>query len=260
MAPTRDERPLVAAWSASPEHAAADRVIGWLRANFRSFASVLELDVRHERCLLLDFDASSPLLDSPDGDNSEPALTARIRRAMLGAGVRLAVGSYDELRPPYPQHDPADPGDPRVVHLGVDLFAEPGSAVQAPLAGIVHDVGASASPLGYGPTIVLRHDIDRDTRFFTLYGHLDRDAIDLCHQDQPVAAGSRLGRIGTPEVNGGWTPHLHFQVVTDLLGLGRRFPGMGHLSQREAWRLLSPNPNLILGIPVLSRAPGGRIV
>ena len=41
---------------------------------------------------------------------------------------------------------------------------------------------------------------------------------------------------------------------------GRRFPGVGHLSQRDAWRDLSPDPNLVLGIPVLSWAPGSRIL
>jgi len=124
--------------------------------------------------------------------------------------------------------------------------------VHAPIAGVVHDVGESTSAFGFGPTVLLRHETAEGTPVFTRYGHLDRDALTLCTPGRPVSPGAQLGRIGTADVNGGWTPHLHFQVITDLLGLGRRFPGVGHLSRRAAWRLLCPNPNLVLGIPVLS--------
>lgn len=236
----------------SPGPGASGRVVAWLRANSGSFNSVLELDLRREPCLLLDFSAKGPLVGASGSDNTERALTARILHAMHDAGVRFAAGAYDELRPPY--STPVDAGavDPRNVHLGVDLFVEPGMMVHAPIAGIVHDVGESRSALGYGPTVVIRHSPGDVAQFFTLYGHLDRDALTRCTPGRAVGPGAQLGRIGTPDANGGWTPHLHFQLITDLLGLGRRFPGVGHLSQREAWRLLSPNPNLILDIPVLS--------
>ena len=254
MALRGDERPLVSGWMASPGPAAAERVIDWLRRNLRSFESIFEFDVRREPCLVVDLGAASSLLNAPDADNSETALTARIHREMQNAGVRLAAGRYDELRPPYSTGPEAesDAGDPHSVHLGIDLFVEAGMMVHAPLAGVVHDAGASDSPLGFGPNVVLSHQTDDGTPFFTRYAHLDRAALTLCAPGRRVAPGAQLGRIGTPDVNGGWTPHLHFQVITDLLGLGRRFPGVGHLSQRHAWRLLSPNPNLVLGIPVLS--------
>lgn len=252
MPPRLDERPLVGAWMQSPGRGASERVIAWLRANSGSFASVLELDVRREPCLLLDFSAKGALVGASGSDNAEPALSARIRHAMHDAGVRLAAGAYDELRPPYATAANADAVDPRSVHLGVDLFVEPGMMVHAPIAGVVHDVGESRSALGYGPTVVIRHEADDLAQFFTLYGHLDRDALTRCTPGRAVGLGVQLGRVGTPAVNGGWTPHLHFQLIADLLGLGRRFPGVGRLSQREAWRLLSPNPNLVLGIPVLS--------
>jgi murein DD-endopeptidase MepM/ murein hydrolase activator NlpD len=255
MTPARDERPLVDAWLQSGGRASARRVADWLVANTSAFAPVLGIDVRREPCLVLDFTASSPLLRPPDSDNGEPALTARIRDAMRAARVRLAVGRYDELRPPYESTESAkrDPDrDPRVVHLGVDLFAEPGMTVPAPIAATVHDAGESRSALGYGPTVVLRHETSDGTPFFTLYGHLGREALSLCTPGRRVPPGTNIGRIGTTDVNGGWTPHLHFQVITDLLGLGRRFPGVGRSSQRDAWRWLSPNPNLVLGIPVLS--------
>ena len=47
-------------------------------------------------------------------------------------------------------------------------------------------------------------------------------------------------------MNGGWTPHLHLQIITDLLGLGTDFPGVAPPSQRAAWAQLCPDPNLIV--------------
>jgi 4-aminobutyrate aminotransferase-like enzyme len=64
-----------------------------------------------------------------------------------------------------------------------------------------------------------------------------------------IAEGEEIATFGAPDVNGGWTPHLHFQIIADLLGLATDFPGVGRVSQRAVWRSLSPDPNLIVGIP-----------
>ena len=65
----------------------------------------------------------------------------------------------------------------RTVHLGVDLTVPAGSAVHAPLDGIVHGFEDARGRLDYGPVVVLRHEVRDDEgqlTFFTLYGHLDR--------------------------------------------------------------------------------------
>src|SRR5208282_4356060 len=53
----------------------------------------------------------------------------------------------------------------------------------------------------------------------------------------------------TAAENGGWSPHLHFQVVLDLLDRSTDFQGVAFSSQREIFKSLSPDPNLILGLP-----------
>ncbi|MGE5462361.1 MAG: aminotransferase class III-fold pyridoxal phosphate-dependent enzyme, partial [Syntrophothermus sp.] len=55
--------------------------------------------------------------------------------------------------------------------------------------------------------------------------------------------------VGKASENGGWTPHLHFQIVNDLLDLGNDLPTVAPPDQREIWLSLCPDPNLILGIP-----------
>src|SRR5262249_19773668 len=55
--------------------------------------------------------------------------------------------------------------------------------------------------------------------------------------------------IGTPDVNVGWTPHLHIQLITDLLELGTDFPGVAPPSQRTVWCAICPDPNLLVRVP-----------
>ena len=115
----------------------------------------------------------------------------------------------------------------RTIHLGVDLFAPSGTPVRAALAGTVHLVADNAAPLDYGPLVVLRHVSDEGDDFFTLYGHLTRASLERLAEGQPICAGDSCSRqIGSADVNGGWTPHLHFQVITDLLDLGRGLSGV----------------------------------
>ena len=89
--------------------------------------------------------------------------------------------------------------------------------VFAPLDATVHSVANNATDGDYGPTIILEHEPEPGLRFFTLYGHLARESLAGLVVGRAYAAGERLARLGDASVNGGWPPHLHFQVITDLL-------------------------------------------
>lgn len=218
-------------------------------------ASVIDADLRTEPLLVFDLSVSSPLLSGDPSENSEPKITERLFGLMNAANVKIGVGRYDEARMLYvtPLFD-ADSsasslGERRTVHLGIDLFVEADSAVYAPLAGEVYAFHNNAAPLDYGPVIILKHEPENGQTFFTLYGHLSQGSIDGLRVGQRFEAGQLLGSVGAPPVNGGWTPHLHFQIITDLLDLDCDFPGVCRASEREIWREFSPDPNLILGIP-----------
>ena len=103
--------------------------------------------------------------------------------------------------------------------------------------------------LDYGPLVVLRHEPEDGVAFFTLYGHLSQDTLPALRVGQRVAAGQAFARVGAPPTNGDWAPHVHVQVILDLLGLANDFPGVARASERELWTALSPDPNLLLGIP-----------
>ena len=74
----------------------------------------------------------------------------------------------------------------------------------------------------------------------------------------PVEKGRQIAGIGEPESNGGWTPHVHFQIMLDMLGENGTFPGVARPTDREIWMSICPDPNLILGIPKSCFAAGTR--
>jgi len=137
--------------------------------------------------------------------------------------------------------------------LGIDLFLHPGSPVLAPFDATVHSVANNAGSLDYGPTVILEHKAESAEggsfhQFWTLYGHLAQEEVSQLVPGQTLLRGAPFARLGNFPINGNWAPHLHFQIITDLLNHEGNFPGVCLPSQRGKWKALSPNPNLILGI------------
>ncbi len=226
----------------------ADRVRTWLQGKGRDrlYSHVVG---RHDREVVIDLSFGSPLVPGNPLSNPEPALTERIQDEMRAAGASLGIGRYGEARIMY--WSPLFAGDTpdaerRTVHLGLDLFAPAGTPVHAPLPGTVYDFADNRAPGDYGPLIVLQHETDAGDRFFTLYGHLSRESLDGLERGRRVAAGERLAWLGSADVNGGWHPHLHLQLIVDLLDRGCDYPGVCHASTRRVWCELSPDPNLLL--------------
>src|SRR5262249_12759395 len=218
----------------------AGQVIEWLRANARTFASVLRDDLRAAPCLVLDLSVGSPLVSGDERENSEPKLTGRVFGAMAAAGVKIGVGRYDEARLLYTSPLFASGAnlidEQRALHLGVDLFTEAGAPVFAPIDGEVHGFAAIAAPLDYGHVIILKHRTPDGHAFYTLSGHRSAKSLEGLSAGKPVAKGEMIASLGSPGENGGWTPHLHFQIITNLLGSDCDFPGVCRASQGDIWR------------------------
>ncbi len=227
-------------------------VVGFLRAHSSSLAPLLGIDLASEHCLVLDLSVGAPIISGDLRENAEPALSPRVQSAMNAAGVRVAVGRWDEPRLLYQTDAFANDGgedERRTIHLGLDLFADAGTPVFAPLAGVVHAVADNDAPQDYGRVIILRHETDTGVEFFTLYGHLSRESLSMVKPGRVVKAGDQIGTLGTAAVNGGWTPHLHLQIIVDLLELGVDYPGVGRPADRDVWRHFCPDANLLARVP-----------
>jgi 4-aminobutyrate aminotransferase-like enzyme/Ser/Thr protein kinase RdoA (MazF antagonist) len=225
------------------------RVTAWLAAQE---AAPLFPSVDLRTAPVLDLGVSSRLLGADPAAAEAKALTGTIFDVMDRAGSSVAVGRYDEPRLLYSSSlfggGPAI-DERRTVHLGVDLFVAPGTAVHAPLDGVVHVLANNRAALDYGPLIILRHEAGAGETFFTLYGHLSTDTLGGLAAGQHVRRGEVIARLGTADENGGWPPHVHFQVILDLLEQDADFPGVAYARERGLWTGLSPDPNLLLRIP-----------
>lgn len=233
-------------------------VQNWLTSQRVSAASILETDLRREPCVVLDLSVGSTMLGANPAAAHTHNLQAKIVEQVKQSNAAVVIGRYDEARLLYTSPlfgSVANPiGERRTVHLGIDLFASPGTAVRSPLDGVVHAVAHNPAPLDYGYVVILRHTTDDATEFFTIFGHLAADCLRTLKKGQRIAAGEIFARLGDVEENGGWAPHLHFQFALDLLDLETDFPGVAPASQRAVWTALSPDPNVLLGIP-LDRFP-----
>ncbi|MDH3424019.1 MAG: aminotransferase class III-fold pyridoxal phosphate-dependent enzyme, partial [Gemmatimonadota bacterium] len=227
----------------------------WLRG--LDFEPVMKLPERQDEIMILDLSVASPLLNGRDTEDTA-AFTRTVFRAMEDEEARLGIGRYLEPRAFYLTDTFAgrsgDPRERRTVHLGIDLFDQPGAEVRAPLAGRVHSVQDNGQGLDYGPTVILEHDGPAGA-FWTLYGHLERASVEELEVGTEVEAGARIARIGPYPENGDWPPHLHFQIVTEMLDHQGEFPGVALPREQRIWASFSPDPNLILGLPGETTCP-----
>ncbi|GAB2766957.1 hypothetical protein GCM10027275_06380 [Rhabdobacter roseus] len=168
----------------------------------------------------------------------------------LEGGKYLGVGGYAEHRTIYHRsaHFSTANEEPRCIHLGMDVWAQAGTPVYAPLAGQVHSFGFNDRFGDYGPTIILEHSLESYT-FYTLYGHLSLSSLEGMEAGRPLQAGEAFATIGTYPENGHWPSHLHFQIITDIGTHRGDFPGVCTLSDRDRYLALCPDPNLMLQIP-----------
>lgn len=217
-------------------------------------ASPLAFPLTSQPCCTLDLSASNPALRSFD-PGITPDFTAYIWQQMSAAGASYAAGGYAENRTLYAMSPVFSPHgastEPRTLHLGVDLWLSAGSSVHAVLPGRVHSCQDNAAFGDYGPTILLEHTL-QGCVFYTLYGHLARESLVASPVGRVLEAGELLGWLGTPDVNVGWPPHLHFQIITELLGYIGDYPGVCKPSEAEQWLARCPDPNLLLRMPALA--------
>jgi hypothetical protein len=195
------------------------------------------------KAIVLDLSTGSRLCGESIGGLDVDHLGRLINQTMADAGTGFAFGRYAEPRELYNnEHFASTDAENRTVHMGIDLFCVAGTPVIAPLDGSVELLANNETELDYGPMVVLRHQDASADPFFTLYGHLGVEVLDLLNVGQAVNAGQQIATVGSPPTNGNWPPHLHFQLILDLLDLGVDFPGVACKSEQEYWLGLSPSP------------------
>jgi murein DD-endopeptidase MepM/ murein hydrolase activator NlpD len=211
------------------------------------FHPVVPFETWREKLVMLDLSVTNTeLTDSilEDVRLFSEWVTEKIQQS----NARYAIGGYDEHRTVYSKSrvfDAIKDREPRRLHLGVDIWGQEGTAVMAPLDGIVHSFAYNNQAGDYGATIILSHRLERQS-FFSLYGHLNLQSLKELREGKQIKKGEIFAALGSPAENGNWPPHLHFQLIETMDGWKGDYPGVCPFSEKENWLANSPDPELIL--------------
>ena len=136
----------------------------------------------------------------------------------------------------------------RTVHIAIDVFADESTELFAPLDGEVFTAEYRDDQLDYGGVIILKHITPSKDEFFTLYGHLDPVFLNNIKVGDKIAKGQKFCQLGASDVNGGWAPHVHFQLALTTDGMEADWPGVADPDDLLLWNAICPNPAALLNL------------
>lgn len=155
------------------------------------------------------------------------------------------IGKYNEQRVGMYTDKELFARDQRDIHIGIDIAAPVGTPVFSFYDGEVFLFGVNSSEGDYGPTLITRHVIN-NKEIFALFGHLSAESLKNKSIGQKISKGQVIASVGTKSENGGWNPHLHFQ----LSWLRPAKPDMpGTVNRKDLDQALRdfPDPQIVLG-------------
>jgi murein DD-endopeptidase MepM/ murein hydrolase activator NlpD len=231
--------------------AATAKLAAYIKAHPDAVGKVVDFNAGTDRLCKFNLTASNIELDHNivwDTQKFSDWINAKLK----ATHSRYGVGGYMEHRTLYARSPLFDTegAEPRRLHLGVDIWADAGTPVYAPLAGTIHSFQDNDKFGDYGPTIILEHDLD-GLKLYSLYGHLSRRNLKGLKKGQAIIKNQHIAELGDMQDNGFWPPHLHFQLMFDLEGKSGDYPGVGRFSEKAKFLQNIPDPNLILRFPKL---------
>jgi hypothetical protein len=167
-----------------------------------------------------------------------------IQKEIISAGQEFAYGGYLEDREVYRNASLFGSDEPRTVHLGLDIWCEARTSIYMPYDGWIHSFQYNNNSGDYGPTIITEHVLEGQV-FFFLFGHLSHSSLHNLHQGKLIKKREKIADLGTFEENGGWPPHLHFQIVKDMEGYQGDYPGVAKKSELNRYKNNCPDPMII---------------
>ena len=227
-------------WEAHPKRSSWD---SWYKESHHLLKSPINLSDHRK----IDIDISVGSLDLGNNSNFESInkFERRINEILDDRNASLGIGGYREVRPFYTTDAYKTEGNNgprwRTMHLGTDYWTKSGELVFTIANGVIHSLQSNDAECDYGPTIIIRHETNNGIEYFSLYGHLSLNSLTgFCVGDE-VSAGDKIAEIGDSSINGGWPPHLHFQLILDLLDIQGDFPGVCYVEESNIWSSICPS-------------------
>ena len=129
--------------------------------------------------------------------------------------------------------------------MGIDIGAPVGTPIKAFSDGNVFLSGYNGADGDYGYTLITAHVLD-GVRLFALHGHLSKESVEHAVAGKPIRRGEVIAWVGDRHENGGWNPHLHFQLSYEEPKIPD-MPGVVSDEDREDALKKYPDPRLVLG-------------
>ena len=156
----------------------------------------------------------------------------------------FSIGRYNEKRPDMYKGDLFEKTN-RFIHMGIDIGAPVGTPVKSFYDGEIFLFKYNNQKLDYGYTIITKHQI-KGQNIYALYGHLSNSSLKNKNIGQKIYSGEVIAYLGSEEENGGWPPHVHFQLsliepkICDL-------PGVVSEENHNIALKIFPDPRKVLG-------------
>lgn len=172
---------------------------------------------------------------------NHPQLLHYINDQAINNAAKFGVGGYLEKRNLYQKSNLFNQDEVRNIHLGIDVWAPANTLIASPLSGIVFASHFNEGEGNYGGTIILKHSISSQV-FYSLFGHLSKNSITQNPIGRIVEHNKSFCSLGSPSENGGYLPHLHYQIMHTMLDYENDFPGVCSESQVSYFSKICPNP------------------
>lgn len=176
-------------------------------------------------------------------------LDAFIQSELKKINAKIGYGGYLEQRSIYKRSldfkPEIDPNQERDIHLGIDIWAPAETAVNALMDGEIHSFSNNVGFGNYGPTIILKHQIE-NFDFYSLYGHLSINSLQEICIGQFIKGGEQIAKLGDANVNGDYPPHLHFQLIKEIGDWHGDYPGVCSKQDLQFYQENCPDPKWVL--------------
>lgn len=239
----------------------AGAVRKWLSDNAKTFAPIVRPSAATMTKAIVPYGDASHFMTIASAEQRATEATQWWDDFCSQNNVELGIGSWGEKRTVYTDRAFESrfiDGQRRIHHLGVDLFMPAGTPLYTPLPATVISVEIEHEPLGYGGLVKLEHSPEGCPPFVTLWGHMAHEALERLASGQTLKAGDLVGHMGGIHENGGWTPHLHFGMTTDVNLTATEILGVGEAAYLDVWADLFPDVAELAGIPPETFHQDGR--
>ncbi|MDB4538900.1 peptidoglycan DD-metalloendopeptidase family protein [bacterium] len=218
-------------------------IISLLKKYQCDFYPILGKSFQKEDFCKIDLNVNASDLDL-NAIQTYDGLDLYIQNELKKKGAKVGIGGYLEKRVLYQQSNKyKSEAENRNIHLGVDWWSEVGTEIYSPLDGKVHSFQYNDLFLDYGATIILEHELEGIV-FYSLYGHLNFASLENLEKGMLIKKGEFFTSVGNRHENGGWVPHLHFQIIKDMMGKEGDFPGVTSDKYLSEFSKNCPDPNV----------------